>query len=81
MNTINLLKLTLLNISNYTEEASNKTKHEKNTPLPPNRPLLGLLYQPYMVVIYECGIVAGMIIRGNRRSTWKKTALVPLCPP
>jgi hypothetical protein len=40
----------------------------------------GLLYQPQMIDV-DCGAVGGMgIIRGNR-STRRKPAPVPLCPP
>jgi hypothetical protein len=42
------------------------------------RPLIGLLYQPWMIDD-KCGAVGGMrICRGNR-STLRKPALVPLC--
>jgi hypothetical protein len=45
------------------------------------RPLIGLLYQLRMIDDDECGAVGGMrICRGNR-STWRKPAPVPLCPP
>jgi hypothetical protein len=40
----------------------------------------GLLYQPRMVDDDECGPVSGMIRKGNR-STLRKPAPVPLCPP
>jgi hypothetical protein len=39
----------------------------------------GLLYQP-RVMDDECGTVGGMAARGNR-STRRKPAQVPLCPP
>jgi hypothetical protein len=43
------------------------------------RPLIGLLYQPRM--IDECGAVGGMRIGRGNRSTRRKAAPVPLCPP
>jgi hypothetical protein len=43
------------------------------------RPLFGLLYQPRM--IDECGVVGGMRIGRGNRSTRRKHAPVPLCPP
>jgi hypothetical protein len=44
------------------------------------RPLTGLLYQP-RIIADECGAVGGMIIDRGNRSTQRKSALVPLCPP
>jgi hypothetical protein len=44
------------------------------------RPLIGLLYQPRMIDD-ECGAVSGMRIGRGNRSTRRKTAPVPLCPP
>jgi hypothetical protein len=45
-----------------------------------HRPLFGLLYQPKMIAD-ECRAVVGMrICRGNR-STRRKHAPVPFCPP
>jgi hypothetical protein len=44
------------------------------------RPLFGLLYQPWMMDDDECGVIGGIIGRGNQ-STLKKRAPVPLCPP
>jgi hypothetical protein len=42
----------------------------------------GLLYQPRMIGGGDCGEIGGMKIgRGNRRSTWRKPAPAPLCPP
>jgi hypothetical protein len=43
------------------------------------RPLSILLYQPGM--IHECGAVGGMRIGRGNRSTRRKLAPVPLCPP
>jgi hypothetical protein len=43
------------------------------------RPLTGLLYQPRM--IDERGAVGGMKIGRGNRSTRRKPATVPLCPP
>jgi hypothetical protein len=45
-----------------------------------HRPLLALLYQHWMMDEDECGAVGGMIVRRNR-STRRKPASVPLCPP
>jgi hypothetical protein len=44
------------------------------------RPLIGLLYQPRMIDD-ECGAVGGMRIDRGNRSTRRKPALMPLCPP
>jgi hypothetical protein len=44
------------------------------------RPLIGLLYQPRMIDD-ECGAVIGMTIGRGNRSTRRKSAPVPLCPP
>jgi hypothetical protein len=41
---------------------------------------VGLLYQPRMIDD-ECGIVRGMTIGRGNRSTRRKPAPVPLCPP
>jgi hypothetical protein len=43
-------------------------------------PLVGLLYQPRLIDD-ECGVVGGMRIGRGNRSTQRKSALVPLCPP
>jgi hypothetical protein len=43
-------------------------------------PLFDLLYQPRMIDYDECGAVGMRIGRGNR-STQRKPAPVPLCPP
>jgi hypothetical protein len=43
--------------------------------------LFGLLYQPRMIYDDESGAVGGMRIRRGNRSTRRKTAPVPLCPP
>jgi hypothetical protein len=46
------------------------------------RPLIGLLYQPRMFDDDdECGAVGGMRIGRGNRSTRRKPAPVPLCPP
>jgi hypothetical protein len=45
------------------------------------RPLFNLLYQPQMIDDDECGAVGGMIIGRGNRSTRRKPAPVPLCPP
>jgi hypothetical protein len=44
------------------------------------RPLFGLLYQPQMIHD-DCGAMGGMRIGWGNRSTGRKTAPVPLCPP
>jgi hypothetical protein len=44
------------------------------------RPLTGLLYQPRMIDD-ECGAVGGIRIGKGNRSTRRKPAQVPLCPP
>jgi hypothetical protein len=44
------------------------------------RRLTGLLYQPRMIGGDECGVSGMRIGRGNR-STLRKPAAVPLCPP
>jgi hypothetical protein len=44
------------------------------------RPLIGLLHQPRMIDD-ECGAVGVMRIIRGRRSTRRKPAPVPLCPP
>jgi hypothetical protein len=43
--------------------------------------LIVLSYQPRMIDNGECGAVGGMRIGRGSRSTWRKTAPVPLCPP
>jgi hypothetical protein len=43
------------------------------------RPLIGLLYQPWMVDKY--GAIGGMRIGRGKLSTRRKPAPVPLCPP
>jgi hypothetical protein len=45
------------------------------------RPLIGLLYLPRMIDDDECGAVGGMRIGRGNRSTRRKPATVPLCPP
>jgi hypothetical protein len=39
------------------------------------------LYQPWMIDDDECGVVGGMRIGRGNRSTRRKPAPVPLCPP
>jgi hypothetical protein len=47
------------------------------------RPLFGLLYQPQMIDHDDddCGAIGGMRIGRGNRSTRRKPALAPLCPP
>jgi hypothetical protein len=45
------------------------------------RPLISLLYQPRMIDDDERGAVGGMSIGRGNRSTLRKLAPVPLCPP
>jgi hypothetical protein len=45
------------------------------------RPLFGLLYQPRMIDDDECGAVGGKRLGRGNRSTRRKPAPVPLCPP
>jgi hypothetical protein len=45
------------------------------------RPLIGLLYQPRVIVDDECGAIGGMRIGRGNRSTRRKLVSVPLCPP
>jgi hypothetical protein len=45
------------------------------------RLLFGLLYQPQMIDEDECGAVGGMRIDRRNRSTLRKPAQTPLCPP
>jgi hypothetical protein len=46
-------------------------------------PLFGLLYQPQMTDDNndDCGVIGGMRINRRNRSTRRKPAPVPLCPP
>jgi hypothetical protein len=44
------------------------------------RPLFGLLYQPQMIDD-DCGAIGGMKIGRGNRSTRRKFAPAPLCPP
>jgi hypothetical protein len=44
-------------------------------------PLIGLLYQPQVIDDAECGAVIGMRVGRGIRSTRRKPAPVPLCPP
>jgi hypothetical protein len=46
-----------------------------------SRPLIGLVYQPQTIDDYECGAVGGMRTGRANRSTRRKPAPVPLCPP
>jgi hypothetical protein len=41
----------------------------------------GLLYQPQMVGEGDCGAIGGMNIGRGNRSTLRKPAPAPLCPP
>jgi hypothetical protein len=41
----------------------------------------GLLYQPRMIGEGDCGEIGGMKISSRNRSTRKKSAPAPLCPP
>jgi hypothetical protein len=41
----------------------------------------GLLYQPQMIDEVDCGAIGGMKIGRVNRSTRRKPAPVPLCPP
>jgi hypothetical protein len=41
----------------------------------------GLLYKPQMIDEGDCGAIGGMKIGGGNRSTLRKPAPVPLCPP
>jgi hypothetical protein len=41
----------------------------------------GLLYQPQMIDDDNYGAIDGMKIGRGNRSTWRKPAPVPLCPP
>jgi hypothetical protein len=41
----------------------------------------GLLYQPRMIDDGDCGAVGGIKIGGGNRSTRRKLAPAPLCPP
>jgi hypothetical protein len=45
------------------------------------RPLFGLLYQPQMIDDDDCRAVDGVRISRGDRSTRRKPAPVPLCPP
>jgi hypothetical protein len=44
-------------------------------------PLTDLVYQPWMIDDDEWGAVSGMRTGRGNRSTWRKPAPVPLCPP
>jgi hypothetical protein len=44
------------------------------------QPLFGLLYQP-QIIDDDCGAISGMRIGRENRTTRRKTAPVPLCPP
>jgi hypothetical protein len=41
----------------------------------------GLLYQPQMIDDGDCGAIGGIKIGGGNRSTRRKPAPVPYCPP
>jgi hypothetical protein len=41
----------------------------------------GLLYKPQMIDEGDCGAIGGMKIGKGNRSTRRKPAAVPLCPP
>jgi hypothetical protein len=41
----------------------------------------GLLYKPQMIDEGECGVIGGMKIGRGHRSTRRKPAPTPLCPP
>jgi hypothetical protein len=41
----------------------------------------GLLYQPQVIDGGDCEAVGGMKIGRGNRSTWRKPAPAPLCPP
>jgi hypothetical protein len=41
----------------------------------------GLLYQPQMIYDGDCGAIGGMNIGKGNRSTRRKPAPEPLCPP
>jgi hypothetical protein len=45
------------------------------------QPLIGLLYQPWMIDDDECGAIGGMRFGRENRSLQRKSASVPLCPP
>jgi hypothetical protein len=45
------------------------------------RPLTGPLYQPPMIGDGDCGQIGGMKIGRGNRSTRRKHAPAPLCPP
>jgi hypothetical protein len=45
------------------------------------RPLTGLLYQPRTIGDGDCGETGGMKIGRGNRSTRRKPAPAPLCPP
>jgi hypothetical protein len=41
----------------------------------------GLLYQPWMIDDGDCGAISGMKIGRGNRTTRRKPAPVPFCPP
>jgi hypothetical protein len=43
--------------------------------------IIGLLYQPRMIDDGDCGAISEMKIGKGNRSTRRKPAPVPLCPP
>jgi hypothetical protein len=42
---------------------------------------IGLLYQPRMICDGDCGEIGGMKIGRENRSTRRKPAPAPICPP
>jgi hypothetical protein len=45
------------------------------------RSLISLLYKPQMMDDGDCGAIGGTKIGMENRTTWRKSAPVPLCPP
>jgi hypothetical protein len=45
------------------------------------RPLTGLLYQPQIIDVGDCGAICGMNIGREGRCTRREPAPMPLCPP
>jgi hypothetical protein len=43
--------------------------------------ITGLLYQPQMIDDGDCGVIGGIKIGMGNRSTRRKPAPAPLCPP
>jgi hypothetical protein len=44
------------------------------------RPLIGLLYQPWMTDGDDCGAISGWMSGKGNRSTRRKPATIPICP-